>query len=184
MKLVTREKKKQQILETLALIGGRGATTAELAKQANIERHTLAKYLKGMHTDKLVESKQIGKSMLWYPANPLLQDMLSPSNKTNVEKFLLDMIMEIPAMIAVIDKDFKIQFMNQEMINKYQNIVGKVFYKEVLGQSNPLKIKQVQQILNQQLYSAEVEAKDANNKAMKIKASRFKENAILIIEFL
>ena len=184
-----KKKVEEQILHVISDIGHEGATIVEIEKHVPFERHTLSKYLSFMQGHGLVYHKKVGKAKLWHISDAPLKTILhSPDeHKTFTERILSNLINRMPLGLVVVDAQYKIQFCNDFITKRYGQVEDNCFYKVVLGRDNPLKIREVTDIMEHKAKSAEVFIKDLHNEEICIRASRVvnpnnTESFILLIE--
>ncbi len=189
MKPVVVTDAKENILVAIRGYGGEGATSPEIEKKVNIERHTLSKYLSIMEKEGALSYKQIGKGRVWFINKAPFQKLTrsKESAMTFNEKLILNLTSKIPAGIIVMDNDYNIQFANDIVLKKYGQTVGEKFYRSVLGLKNPVSLKKVNEFISDGRDVAELKTSDRLGNILHIKCSALANpdgsaSAILIID--
>jgi len=72
----------------------------------------------------------------------------------------------------VVDRNYSIVFMNMSLVKNYGNLTDLIFYREILGMDNPLKLKSITEIIDLQKDTAELETEDRKGNLLRIKASK------------
>ncbi|MBN2422165.1 PAS domain S-box protein [Candidatus Woesearchaeota archaeon] len=164
-----------QITKAITEIGESVATIKEIEKKVPLERHALSKYLHIMERMGYLEYRSVGKAKVWFINKAPLKTIFKalPENMTFSEQLLFDLISDIPVGIILIDKNFKILFINNKIERKYGDIEEKLLYKSIFDYNNPLKLKKVIDIFDKKTIKSYFETKDRYGNILKIRASRF-----------
>ena len=180
---------KEDILKTVSQFGNNGATITEIEKIVRLERHTLSKYLFILNKEGFLKYKPVGKAKVWFINTMPLQTLFTslPENRSFTEKLLSDILSKIPVGVMVIDNDYNILFMNDILTQKYGNLESQKFYKTILSMQNPLRLKEINNMIDNFSKSAEVQLTDKDDNILDIKASKLinpdkSHSVILIIE--
>jgi PAS domain S-box-containing protein len=167
------KKVQEQFLAVIAQKGNHGMTISDIAKEVALERHTVSKYLVLMQGQGFVYYRSVGKAKLWFINRAPLKTILNSltSNKTFTEQILSKILTNIPLGLIVIDKDYNILYMNEEMQEKYAGCEGKTFYEAIMGKRNPLCLKDITKLIDQKQEQCNCIVKDRNNHFLHIFAS-------------
>ncbi len=160
-----------EILAAISGYGEEGATSSEVEKKVNLERHTLAKYLSIMEREGTLNYKQIGKGRLWFVNKAPLQKLYRSQERTFTEKLMLNLTSKIPTGIVVIDKDYNIQFINDIVEEKYGQITGEKFYKGILGLKNQNQLRKLNILIEGDVTAAKFKITDRLENILSVKCS-------------
>ncbi len=179
---------KQEILNAVLALG-KPATIREIEKKVRFERHTLSKYLDLLRKEGLLDYDAVGRAKLWRIDSAPLESIftMEPESMGFAERVLANLLSKISCGIAVIDDLYRIQFMNELLVEMYGPGKGKAFYEFVLGLKNPLALDTVRDVVSGKAEFAQIEMLDRERSTLDIKASLLRNpdgtnSAILIIE--
>jgi hypothetical protein len=172
-KMYVKEQTQKEILEVISKVGATGAMITEIEKQVKFERHTLSKYLSFMQAHGLIYHKFLGRAKLWFINKIPLQTLLHalPEKKTFIEGVLVSILKNIPMSLIVIDENYNILFQDEKALLTYGDLNGQKFYKAILGKENPLKIKDITNLIFDKTDSAEVLTYDLLGNTLRVHAS-------------
>ncbi|GEM_PF-4535561 len=178
----------EELLRILLEVGPQGATAVELEKIISFERHTLSKYLMFLKGQGFVNYKKVGKAKVWFVDKAPFKTILNSSKEKRsfTEQILSNLISTIPLGVVVVDLQYKIQFMNKLMIEKYGDQTTKLFYEVILGKDNPLSISKITQLIeNNEEVPIVLLVKDKNHNILEIHVSKLinpdKSEAVILL---
>ncbi|NIM47002.1 MAG: hypothetical protein GTN40_02475, partial [Candidatus Aenigmarchaeota archaeon] len=136
---------KKGIIKAIIDQGSDGATSLEVGNKVGFKRHTISKYLSIMEREGLLRYKKFGRGRIWFVNKNFLQKLFSSKidDMSFIEKLIFNITSKIPIGLIIIDMEYNIQFINDFMFKKYDNIIGKKFYTGVLGLKNSKSLKQI-----------------------------------------
>ncbi len=165
---------KKNILSAIRMCGEEGATSPEIEKKVNMERHTLSKYLSIMEREGSLSYKQVGRGRIWFVNKTPFQKIArtKESSMTFNEKLILNLTSKMPVGIIVVDRDYNVHFANDIALKLYGMILGEKFYKSVLGLNSPASLKKINEFIDNSKDIAELKVSDRLGNILNIKCSR------------
>ena len=189
IKMVVSKEIRKKIIEAITEIGENIATIRNIEQKVNIERHTLSKYLFIMRRIGYIDFVTVGRAKVWHINKaPLISIFNSlPENRSFSEKLLSDLLVEIQIGIILIDTQFRILFMNNMAERDFGDLVGKLFYEEILGHKNPMKLQKIMRIIDNKSEREKFVIEGRSENYLRIKAKKLINpnndiSIILIIE--
>ncbi|MAE13933.1 hypothetical protein CMO92_05175 [Candidatus Woesearchaeota archaeon] len=98
-----------------------GATSTEISKEVEKERHTVAKYLESLKAENLIDFRQVGMAKLWYIPEVQILNLLNKNEE--LSNSLKQIFTALGDKVAIISKDRKIVWTSNE------EDIGKPCYK-------------------------------------------------------
>ncbi|NIO44137.1 MAG: MEKHLA domain-containing protein [Candidatus Aenigmarchaeota archaeon] len=165
---------KKEIIKVIVGYGSDGATSLEIGNKVGFKRHTISKYLSIMEREGLLRHKKLGRGKIWFVNKNLLQKLSSSKidDMSFIEKLIFNIASKIPIGLIVIDREYNIQFINDFMFKKYDNITGKKFYTSVLGLKKPNSLKQINKLIKSKNDNVEFEIIDKFDDTLRIKGTK------------
>ncbi len=165
---------KKEIIKVIVGYGSDGATSLEIGNKVGFKRHTISKYLSIMEREGLLRHKKLGRGKIWFVNKNLLQKLSSSKidDMSFIEKLIFNIASKIPIGLIVIDREYNIQFINDFMFKKYDNITGKKFYTSVLGLKKPNSLKQINKLIKSKNDNVEFEIIDKLDNILHIKGTK------------
>ena len=162
------------IITAITSLQNEGATITKIESKVPFERHTLSKYLSMMQIEGLIFYRTVGKAKLWHVDKAPLKTVLnnSPEKRNFAEQVLSNIIENLPIGLIVTDKDYTIQFMNEQMIKKYGKKEGEKLYHVLYGIDSAVKLKKISRLIELETASTALETEDQNGRVLSISASR------------
>ncbi len=180
---------KEAILRIVTELGNQGVTFSDIGRRLGYERHTVSKYMGLMKKEGFVDCKQVGKAKLWYLRKNSIENVIGcdNSNLSFVEKTLCEILDKSPVGMFIIDRHFRIIFMNQMMSLRYGDLRGEMFYKSVQGKENPLSMRSLLELIDDKKADfTTLSISDRFGEEMLIRASKLKSSEsvsmILIVD--
>ncbi len=165
---------KKEIIKVIVDYGSDGATSSEIGNKIGFKRHTISKYLSIMEREGLLRHKKFGRGKIWFVNKNLLQKLFSSKidDMSFIEKMIFNIASKIPIGLIVLDKEYNIQFINDFVFKKYDNVIGKKFYTSVLGLKKSNSLKKINKFIKSKKDNEELEINDKFGNTLRIKRTK------------